>query len=436
VRGAERSDKLGLLLVSIAINRGTRGTGRPMTHDSSPDGVKDDAEQVEPAEIAAFAGMVGDDTGSITFERFRWQAKLAVRAWLGTLAGDSVIAVVCEHVEDLAFIEISGFRFAQLKTRDRGSWSVAKICAEDHAVDRLVTSYLSAETAGIVHLSQFEVWLEGPPSEAKETTEFFKDPTSASAETRRKIRQFGLQGAKLDDFLGRLSIHCNQPARPSVDAVIIRLIGAIWPALTMHQVERLYESLLRAAEAAQGATATPPSIIETMSAAQVDPTKSELLQPIASKSLTVAHIRAVCPPLPTDTDQDLLVRAATGEATLLELKLARAGASDDTIQSALLARADAEVVATEGRASGSITVALEEAFVSRLLALAHAVASAAAATGAALSRPGEHIFHTLMGSPANTAALDVDGFYRRDPRLVVGHLCGVSDQCRYGWGVS
>ena len=230
VCGAERSDKLGLLLVSIAINRGTRGTGQPMTHDSSPDGVEDDAEQVEPAKIAAFAGMVGDDTGSVTFERFRWQAKLAVRAWLGTLAGDSVIAVVCEHVEDLAFIEISGFRFAQLKTRDKGSWSVAKICAEDHAVDRLVTSYLSAETAGIVHLSRFEVWLEGPPSEAKETTEFFKDPTSASAETRRKIRQFGLQSAKLHDFLGRLSIHCNQPARPSVDAVIIRLIGAIWPA--------------------------------------------------------------------------------------------------------------------------------------------------------------------------------------------------------------
>jgi hypothetical protein len=189
------------------------------------------------------------------------------------------------------------------------------------------------------------------------------------------------------------------------------------------------------AEAAQGATTTHPQIMATLSAAQADRTNNESLQPIASKSLTVAHIRALCPPLPTDTDQDLLVRAATGEATLLELKLTRAGASDDTIQSALLARAAAEVVATEGRASGSITVALEDAFVSRLLALAHAIASSAAAAGTALSRPGEYIFHTLMGSPANTAALDVDEIYRRDPRLVVGHLCGVSDQCRYGWGM-
>jgi hypothetical protein len=106
-----------------------------MTLDNSADDVKGDAEQVEPADISAFAGMLGDDTGSVTFERFRWQAKLAVRAWLGVMAGGRVIAVVCEHVEDLSFIEISGFRFAQLKTRDKGSWSVAKICAEDHAVN-------------------------------------------------------------------------------------------------------------------------------------------------------------------------------------------------------------------------------------------------------------------------------------------------------------
>ena len=244
VCGAERSDKLGLLLVSIAIDRGTRGTGQPMTHDSSPDGVEDDAEQVEPAKIAAFAGMVGDDTGSVTFERFPWQAKLAVRAWLGTLAGDSVIAVVCEHVEDLAFIEISGFRFAQLKTRDKGSWSVAKICAEDHAVDRLVTSYLSAETAGIVHLSRFGCGWKDLRRRPK------RRPNSSRIRLRPAQRPDGRSdssGCKVPSFtiFSVGCIHCNQPARPSVDAVIIRLIGAIWPALTMHQVERLYEVYLR-----------------------------------------------------------------------------------------------------------------------------------------------------------------------------------------------
>lgn len=421
---------------SGAKSRGTCGTSCPMTHDGSSERVLDQADQVGRAEIVAFAEMTGDDTGAVTFERFRWQAKLAVRAWLGTLASGGVVAVVCEHVEDLAFIEVAGFCFAQLKTRDKGSWSVAKICAEDHAVDRLAASYLLAETAGIVSHSRFEVWLEGAPSEAKETTDFFKDPKSATAGIKRKIREFGLQGAQVDDFLSRLSVHCHQPARPSIDAVVIRLIGAIWPALTLHQAERLYESLLRAAEAAQGATATPPSIREVMSAALADLSNSELLQPIASKCLTVTQARALCPPLPTDTDQDLLNRAATGEASLLELKMVRAGASDDTIQSALLARADAEVAATQGRASGSMTEELEEAFDSRLLASAHSVAAAAAAAGVALSRPGEYVYHTLMGSPANTAALDIDGFYRRDPRLVVGHLCGVSDQCRYGWGMS
>ena len=401
-------------------------------------GVDDSVDSLTPAALTAFAGLSSDPTGTLTFQRFVWQAKLAVRAWLGVFAGAGAgaVAVVCEHVEDLAIVELTGFRFAQLKTRDKGSWSAAKVCESGHAIERLVASYKLADEAGIVGLSQFEVWLEGPPSEQKSTTDFFADPTSATEDIKKRIRGFGLTGAKLTDFLMRLTIRCHQPARQTIDAVNIRLVGATWPALSMHEVERLYETLLQAAEAAQGASEPPASVRNAIQGARANPGAAGVWDPIASQTLTEQQLRSLCPPLPADTDQDLLARAAAGEATVLELKLVRGGASGATVQAALLARAEADVAATSARASGSLTAIAEGALDSRLLDSANSLASLAASNGTTLMRPAEHIFHSLMSNVANTAALDVDSLYHRDHRLVVGRLCSVSDQCRFGWGVS
>lgn len=50
--------------------------------------------------IAAFARIAADDTGTATFQRFQWQAKLAVRSWLQLLTNAAMVAIVCEHIED------------------------------------------------------------------------------------------------------------------------------------------------------------------------------------------------------------------------------------------------------------------------------------------------------------------------------------------------
>ena len=242
-----------------------------MSTYETANGVGDAYEPLGPEHLAAFAALRSDTTGLTTFERYVWQAKLAVRSWLGALADAGLLAVVCEHVEDLAIVHVAGFRFAQLKTRDKGSWSVANICRPGHAIERLVASYKLADASDIAAFSSFEVWLEGPPSEKKETNDFFADPTSASEAIKKQIRAFGLTGAKLTDFLNRLSIHCHQPARQAVDAVNIRLIGAIWPGQTMEQVERLYETLLCAAVSAQSASEAPQIVRRAIRAAREAP---------------------------------------------------------------------------------------------------------------------------------------------------------------------
>jgi hypothetical protein len=57
----------------------------------------------------------------------------------------------------------------------------------------------------------------------------------------------------MQEFLARFRVHPDQPSRSTIDAVTIRLIGAIWPALSMQDVEALYLELLLHAERAQSA---------------------------------------------------------------------------------------------------------------------------------------------------------------------------------------
>jgi len=403
----------------------------------SPDDLAEGVPEAIPeAELAAFAAMKSDPTGIVTFDRFLWQAKMAVRTWLTLLVKGETLAVVCEHVEDLAIVGRSEFCFAQLKTRDRGSWSAAKVCEDGHAVQRLVESYVEAEKAGIASRSRFEAWLEGPPSTDSDTRTFFDDPSAAPESVKKKIRVFGITGKRLADFLGRLAIRYQQPARQSVDDMNIRLMGVIWPGLTVGQLETLYGSLLEMAQAAQSASEPPARLRELLRAGQEVDGRASIWEPIARQALTEASLRRLCPPVPTDTLEDLVARAANGEASLLELKLVRAGASSATVQAALLARADSDISATESRVAGSMTEGEADALEQRLLSMATSITALAQVSGSALARPAEFIFHNLMANPANTSGLDVDGIYGKDHRLVVGHLCGVSDKCRYAWGLS
>jgi len=417
---------------------GSIAKGITMATDSDL-GQGDTDSSLTPDALAAFTHLQSDPTGSTTFERFVWQAKLAVRDWLSALSSGGPIAVVCEHVEDLVVVETNLFRFAQLKTRDRGSWSAAKICEPGHAVSALATSYLAAVNAGIVGSSQFEVWLEGPSSETADTVAFFTDPNKATEAIKKKIRAMGLKGNGLADFLSRLQVHCQQPSRETVDAVVMRTIGAAWPSLTFEQIEQLYERLLQAATAAQTASEPPPTVRAALQAAQQDPADNNRWDPIRAQALTSAQIQGLCPPLTSETNEQLFDRAAAGQASLLELKLVRAGASKSTIEQAIRARADAEVAATLVRAAGTVDDEAIQSLDERILSMAGSVATLAALgwpSGGSAAQPAEHIYHNLMSRPADVVATDADRVFSGDHRLVVGHLCHVSDQCRFSWGVS
>jgi hypothetical protein len=369
-----------------------------------------------------------------------------VRQWLTCLASsDAPFLLVCEHVEDLTLVYGNRFRFLQLKTRDRGSWSASTMC--DKGIDSLCRSYRAARDAGIHEIATFELWFEGPISERKETVSFAENPSSASENLRTKIVRHGLRKPWLDDFLGRLVIHPGQPTRVHIDAKALLEIHALWPALSHPELLALYERMLNAAEAAQSAEPPPYSVQAHLAKALPHvgrrlPCPGEpgepAWEPIRNQVLDHATLADLTPPLSSESVEQLLARISKGQAaSIVELKMQAAGAAAETIQRAKQLRAEMDVEQQQLLASRETAEADLEPVATRLLVMAEAtagrIAQSAVSNPAAAGRPAEAIANDLLSRPGDLAQCDKYSLFGRDGYLLYGYLVHLSDLCKFLW---
>lgn len=399
--------------------------------------------EAEPANVfGTLAQMEGEGTGIKTFARYRWQAKQAVRHWLTCLKAEGgPLAIVCEKFEDITVVRTDVVRFAQLKTRDRGSWSGKSVCDKGHGVDSLVRTYKAVRDIGLHEKSTFELWLEGPMSELKETVDFFANPASAPTAIRTKITALGLSKAHLNDFLGRLIVRVQQPSRPHIDAVILREMAALWPAHSITELEDVYTRLLDAASAAQAGD-HPIGQIQRFLAQCVGVSDLPCLPDgMAVHVLSKEKIVSLTPPLPVETDDQLFTRMSAGDSSsMLELKLRRAGASEEALKQAQDLRAQAEVARQLAMASRTDLEKDLEELSEKLLTVARATATRAHLNGAmnpvAAARPADFISAELLSNPHTLGQLDKADMLSGDGIAVFGYLCQLSDECRFGWRVA
>lgn len=386
--------------------------------------------------IEALAALPSDPTGAVTFERFLWQAKMALIQWLGTLSHDKDCgAVVCELIDDIVSVYSNRYVFKQLKTKDRGSWSIAAVTKPGGGLDALIRSWNTVFKSKLHEKSSFELLLEGPMSQVAATVAFFENPTSAGKSTRAALVERGLKKAHLDDFLARLTIRSGMTSRASIDAVLLQTCGALWPSLSYAQLGVLLENLLSAVEAAQANTTPSISVLQHLRAAadtgdEVEP--ASLLNPVLSRE----KLRALTPPLPDEGDDELLSRLSDGGSTSrLELKLRRAGAGSDTLQLAQDLRAQADVERQLILASGGSTVIRLVELEERVLLVARGASKkhALVATPVMAAKPGEVLFNDFLSDPSKLANLDHDRILDARGLLVLGLLCHISDECRFPW---
>jgi hypothetical protein len=398
-----------------------------------------------PDLLAALSRLESDATGAETFARYMWQAKHATRLWLTCLREIGPAFVVVESVEDVVLVYQESYRFIQLKTRDAGSWSAAVMC--DRGIDTLVRSYKAARATGLHEVSTFELWLEGPASDARATTMFVSDPSTATESLRRKLRQLSLRADWIDDFLQRLRIRPGITTRSDIDAKAVWEMGALWPALPRSELELIFQRLLVAVTAAQEAAPASGPIQGFLAAAKsyIDHHEPEPVNQsgpevdsFRNHVLSREMLAALTPPGPDATVDDLLARMSDGSGTsLLELKMTRGGAAKDQIVDMLGCRADMEVDRQLLLASRTTAEADLEQLATRVLSLAKATATSlalsAASNPAAASRPAATIAADLSSRPADLAAADRQMVFDRDPHLLYGFLGHLSDLCRFSW---
>ncbi|MGW4524172.1 dsDNA nuclease domain-containing protein [Amycolatopsis sp. NPDC004378] len=393
--------------------------------------------------LDAVSKLESDPTGVDTFRRYVWQAKQVVRIWCTSLGTDSTLKyVICEHVEDVTLIYDGSIKFVQLKTRTRGSWSVPKMCTS--GLDALARSYNESLKHNCNIVSTFELWLEGPISEAPDTVKFVQDPRTANSATRTKLIKLGVPKAQLDDFLSRLAIRPNQSPRADIDAKAVYELNTLWPSMSQPEAHALYERLLQFVTAAQQADVIPSlfakylgrtedSKFATVDSTDGTPANLNILQVLSSED-----IRRITPPTPAERADKLLGRVSEGSTlSMLELKLDAAGADEDTKEDAKRLRADMEIqrqllIASRDNAEDQL-----ESLASRVLIVAKATARKVDQEGAMnpaiSSRPARAISAHFLSNPNILGGLDTSSLFAKDGLQVYGFLAHLSDGCRFSW---
>jgi len=390
--------------------------------------------------IGALGG--GDESGAETFSRYRYQSKITLLYWLQTLVPDGPIAVYAEHIEDVVCEYRDRQELIQVKSRseDRHLWRASEMCGENGGVDSLARAYGIAKDLNC----SFELHLEGGSSPSDETKTFVAKCADASAALRTKVtahlKAVGQTKAALGPFLERLRICPKLPAQRVAHSVCLEALVHIAPTLTGGELIELCEKLLQIVEHAQEAEhsglapdASPEEFLEARLASVLHLRSEDPDTSLAeAKRLTADRLVALLPASPTAEGLLLLKRTTTDSGTsALERKLVNAGANPAVIESAKSLRAMSETRRIELLSGPDHLVERLEDLDARVLTHARAVAlghvdSATSANG---------IWHDLVVQDG-LETVDHFDLFQHDRQALVGLLCCISDECRFGWTAS
>ena len=201
--------------------------------------------------------MSNKDWGPDTLARFRYQAEVTLPYCLALLTSENdILAVLPEHLEDIALKTKSGYRFLQVKTRDpeRGLWTASALFAKrSGALRSLYRTFLLTE--GDDH--SLELVLEGAikNNDPLRTLEPGRDRTPLVDLVAQKLAP---DYATATNFVGRLALNESTPPRSSIQDTNASLLHRLAPNLSRPELEDLHASFLNEIEKAMRCTPLGP----------------------------------------------------------------------------------------------------------------------------------------------------------------------------------
>ncbi|ROR46573.1 dsDNA nuclease domain-containing protein [Kitasatospora cineracea] len=387
----------------------------------------------DPADIPA-----PDDTGTITLRRFTYQEKIAARYVIAMLGdGGGVLNVTGEHIEDVT-VAIGHpsdpadvlWHFMQVKTKDDPApWGLSDVIAKK-SLKSLWRAYQAVRDCGFAYelISALEGHLD--PADGALTALAQGAGGDHPDCLSRVSRHLGAQDP--DEVRGYLSLVRIKglPRREHIDDKSLAGLMELAPRVTTGEQRAVYlEVLSRVHEAMQGEAG--PGWKEKLGVEHPGET-------VLRKRLTAASISDLAQRL---RRPDHVLLAAYSDRldaveTNLVRKLRRGGASPGLIHEAQFLRAQADEQRLNEIALGvwPENPRVEQDLDTRLKFTATPVVRRHQERE---HRPADYIWDDLKHEIASTAGeVDRRPLYAKDPLLLMGRACAVSDQCHFGWGVA
>ncbi len=373
------------------------------------------------------------DWGSDTLARFRYQAEVTLPYCVSALLlANDIVAVIPEHLEDIALKTDSGWRFLQIKSRnpERGLWTATDLFAKNGgALRSLYRTYLLTEGEEF----SLELVLEGAVKTDNKITAL-RPGQDRSALVPMVEERLGATRQSAEDFLKRVTLNEGAHHRAAIHATNARLLHQHAPTLTKPELEALHESLLNEIEQAMRCDRLgarwPRSVVHP--AMRTGMTEER----IQAKTLDAERLASIAETL-SGAGHPLLkrfVETGSGQVSVLAQKLIAGGATPQLIDRARQLLSNARHHRLE-RAAQSLVV--NDALRVDLAERIGTYADTAAALHGSSSQPANAIWGCLLEIFGSHAAdIDRHNLVHADPMLLMGESCILSDECVFGWGDS
>ena len=371
------------------------------------------------------------DWGSDTLARFRYQAEVTLPYCLSVMSSQNdILAVVLEHLEDIALKTNDGWRFLQVKTRDpeRGLWTASELFTKKGgALRSLYRTYLL--TTGEDH--PLELLLEGAikTNDPIRTLYTGEDRSQLVPTVMNKLRS---SQASATDFLRRVTLNESVPHRSTIHATNARLLHEFAPSLTHPELEALHSSFLGEIEKAMRcerlSALWPRSIVHPKTRSTTTEDR------LRAKTLDAARLSAIATPF-TRVERPLLkrfVESGSRPVTPLTQKLILGGAPPAIVERARSLQANAH---HQRFVRASQNLANENAVLSDLHERLLTYAQTETASQELSDRPAVGMWQELLDKFDRYAGqIDRNNLVCADPMLLMGETCILSDECAFDWG--
>lgn len=193
-----------------------------------------------------------DDSGSDAFRRFSYQAHVVFPLCLRLYFLGDIVAIYCEHWEDVLVEFTDRLRFTQIKTRDagRGPWKYRHLLDEGGALRSLLRTHRALAALGETRRVEYDICLEGAADSADEIMRLVIGGDDASdAMCQTCADRLEIPEVEARSLLERVTVTPNLPPRTMIAASnrdLLRLRAGHLPANELTGVRR--QEPLRPAE--------------------------------------------------------------------------------------------------------------------------------------------------------------------------------------------